>query len=305
MRFPRSLKASMRPPFQSDFLTDEEKIKVSDALEQVYSGPTEGDWISANYEQLVDALGSELCERAGIYVMPEDFQLSVVIPIYNEVRTLIEVVEKVRSIGLNLEMVLVDDGSTDGTRELLEEMRDESDLKIVFHERNKGKGAAVRTGFQEATGDVIVIQDADLEYDPNEFRYLLQPIVEDRADIVYGSRFQIKAKADSPAWHIAVNGFITWLCNLVTRLRFTDVETCYKLFRRPLIQEIAPGMKENRFGIEIEMTCKLARRSKQNGTRFYERPISYQRRSYEEGKKIGWKDGVSAIRCIFRYGLFG
>ena len=253
MRFPRTLKASMRPSFQSDFLTDEEKIKVSDALEEVSSGATEGDWISANYGQLVDALGSELCERAGIYVMPEDFQLSVVIPIYNEVRTLIEVVEKLRSIGLNLEMVLVDDGSTDGTRELLEEMRSESDLTIVFHERNKGKGAAVRTGFQEATGDVIVIQDADLEYDPNEFRYLLQPIVEDRADIVYGSRFQIKAKADSPGWHIAVNGFITWLCNLVTRLRFTDVETCYKLFRRSLIQEIAADMKENRFGIEIEI----------------------------------------------------
>ncbi|MBA61730.1 MAG: glycosyl transferase [Planctomycetaceae bacterium] len=250
-------------------------------------------------------LGSDLCGRAGIYVLPKDFRLSVVIPIYNEVRTLQEVVEKVRSIGLNLEMVLVDDGSTDGTRELLDKMKDDEDLTIVCHVQNKGKGAAVRTGFQQATGDVIVIQDADLEYDPGEFRYLLQPIIEDRADIVYGSRFQIKEKADSPAWHMAVNGFITWLCNLVTRLKFTDVETCYKLFRRPLIQEIAPGMKENRFGIEIEMTAKLARRAKKNGTRFFERPISYQRRSYEEGKKIGWKDGVSALRCIFWYGLFG
>tara|TARA_Y100001934_G_scaffold260355_1_gene332516 strand:+ start:180 stop:1064 length:885 start_codon:yes stop_codon:yes gene_type:complete len=294
----------MRPSFQSDFLTDDEKNQVADALAAV-SSPADTDAISMHYDRLVELLGSELSARAGIYVMPADFRLSVVIPIFNEVRTLEEVIAKVRSIGLNLEMVLVDDGSSDGTRELLESMDDAEDLKIVFHSKNRGKGAAVRTGFQEATGDVIVIQDADLEYDPHEFRYLLQPIVEDRADIVYGSRFQIKEKADSPVWHMAVNGLITWLCNLVTRLKFTDVETCYKLFRRPLIQEIAPGMKENRFGIEIEMTAKLARRSKQNGTRFFERPISYQRRSYSEGKKIGWKDGVSALRCIFRYGLFG
>ncbi len=295
----------MRPSFQSDSLTDEEKSRVSAALADVTTDCSDSDPISTHYDKLVSVLGSELCDRAGIYVMPENFKLSVVIPIYNEVKTLEEVVGKVRSIGLNLEMVLVDDGSTDGTRELLEQMDGAEDLKIVFHPQNKGKGAAVRTGFQEATGDVIVIQDADLEYNPGEFRYLLQPIVEDRADIVYGSRFQIKEKAHSPAWHMAVNGFITWLCNLMTGLKFTDVETCYKLFRRPLIQEIAPGMKENRFGIEIEMTAKLARRSKQNGTRFFERPISYQRRSYEEGKKIGWKDGVSALRCIFWYGLFG
>ena len=184
----------MRPPFQSDSLTDTEKSSVSEALAEVINESPDGDPISENYDELVKKLGSDLCHRGGIYVIPKTFKLSVVIPIYNEVKTLEEVVRKVRSIGLNLEMVLVDDGSTDGTRELLGGMHEDDDLKIVFHDQNKGKGAAVRTGFQEATGDVIVIQDADLEYDPNEFRYLLQPIIEDRAESCTAPGFKSKRK---------------------------------------------------------------------------------------------------------------
>ncbi|HAL13571.1 MAG TPA: glycosyl transferase, partial [Planctomycetaceae bacterium] len=235
-----------------------------------------------------------------MYVIPEGFVLSVVIPIYNEVATVESVVERMRETGMPLELILVDDGSTDGTRELLEKMESDPELTIIMHEQNRGKGAALRTGFNAATGDVIAIQDADLEYDPFELRYLLQPIVEDRADVVYGSRFSGGDDSISPFWHQLACGFLSKFCNLMTRLKFTDVETCYKLFRRECIQEIAPTLRENRFGIEIEMTSKLSRRAKKRGTRFFERPISYDRRSYEEGKKIGWKDGVSAIRCIVR-----
>jgi glycosyltransferase involved in cell wall biosynthesis len=295
----------MRPSFKADQLSTEEKEKVRDAITAVKADSEIADPISASYSDLVSELGTGLCERGGIYIIPDGFKLSVIIPVYNEAKTLESVVERVRGTRLPLEIVLVDDGSTDGTRDLLESMQADEDLQVLYHQRNQGKGAALKTGFEHASGDVIIIQDADLEYNPDEYRYLLQPIIEDRADVVYGSRFKISEEADSPFWHKAVNGFITWLCNRVTRLRFTDVETCYKVFRRPLIQEIAAGLKENRFGIEIEMTAKLSRRAKKNGTRFYERPITYMRRSYAEGKKIGWMDGVSALRCIFWYGLFG
>ncbi len=255
---------------------------------------------TATFQVLEKVLGADVCQRVGIYPIPETFTLSVVIPVYNEVATLEKVIQRVRDTGLQQEIILVDDGSTDGTRELLEELRSQEDLKILMHEFNRGKGAALITGFCEATGDVVVIQDADMEYNPDEFRWLLQPILEDRADVVYGSRFSAPDHVVSPGWHQAANQFITWFCNLVTRLRFTDVETCYKMFRRELIQELAPTLKENRFGIEIEMTARLARRRK---VRFYERPISYARRSYAEGKKIGWRDGVRALWCIVRYGF--
>lgn len=255
---------------------------------------------TATFQVLEKILGADLCQRVGIYPIPEKFTLSVVIPVYNEVTTLEKVIQRVRDTGLQQEIILVDDGSTDGTRELLEELRAQDDLKILMHEVNRGKGAALITGFCEATGDVVVIQDADMEYNPDEFRWLLQPILDDRADVVYGSRFSAPDHVVSPGWHQAANQFITKFCNLVTRLRFTDVETCYKMFRRELIQELAPKLRENRFGIEIEMTARLARK---RDVRFYERPISYARRSYAEGKKIGWRDGVRALWCIVRYGF--
>tara|TARA_Y100001960_G_scaffold282403_1_gene316714 strand:- start:182 stop:967 length:786 start_codon:yes stop_codon:yes gene_type:complete len=239
-------------------------------------------------------------EQAEACPIPADFRLSVVIPVYNEVATLVQVIQRVRDTGLNQEIILVDDGSTDGTRQLLTDLQDEPDLKIFMHEVNRGKGAALVTGFTQATGDVVVIQDADMEYDPGEYRWLLEPILGDRADVVYGSRFSSPDHVASPGWHRAANQFITRFCNLVTGLKFTDVETCYKLFRRELIQDLARVLKENRFGIEIEMTARLAR---QANLRFYERPITYARRSYAEGKKIGWRDGVRALWCIVRYGF--
>ena len=296
----------MKRSFESDSLTEAEQQQIANAVAALPASDQHGfDRGDQHFDALREQLGEELCKRGGIYVIPTDFVLSVGIPIYNEVATVESVVTRMRETRMPLELILVDDGSTDGTRELLENMKDDSDLTIIMHEKNRGKGAALQTGFKAATGDVVAIQDADLEYDPFELRYLLQPIVEDRADVVYGSRFSGGDERVSPFWHQLACGFLSKFCNLMTRLKFTDVETCYKLFRRDCIQEIAPGLRENRFGIEIEMTLKLSRRAKKRGTRFFERPISYDRRSYEEGKKIGWKDGVSAIRCIIRYGLFG
>ena len=253
---------------------------------------------------LVERLfGAEMCRRLGIYRIPAGVKLSVVIPVYNEVRTLEQVIERVRATGLPLEIVIVDDGSSDGTRDILAEWRDSHDerhrdLKIIFHERNQGKGGAVKTGFLQCTGDVVVIQDADLEYDPQDFRSLLQPIVEGQADVVYGSRF---SHIDGPVhqyWHRWGNQLITRLSNWKSGRTLTDVETCYKMIRRELIQQIAPSLRERGFGIELELTFKLARTK---GVRFYERPIHYAGRSYAEGKKITWRDGLWALWCILRY----
>jgi glycosyltransferase involved in cell wall biosynthesis len=248
-------------------------------------------------------LGTELCRRLGIYRVPDDFKLSVVIPVYNEIRTLATVVERVRATNLPVEIVIVDDGSRDGTRGLLESWRTSgdrahADLTIVLHERNQGKGGALKTGFAHCTGDVVVVQDADLEYDPRDWLALLQPILEGQADVVYGSRF---SHIDGPVhhyWHRWGNQFITKLSNWKSGRALTDVETCYKLVRRELLQQIAPGLRERGFGIEIELTGKLSRLP---GVRFYERPISYAGRSYREGKKIGWRDGLWALWCILRY----
>ena len=226
-------------------------------------------------------------------------KLSIVIPVYNEAATISKIVDLVRSVnaGMEKEILLVDDCSRDGTREVLEKMgRDNADLKVLFHEVNRGKGAALRTGFAAATGDVVLIQDADLEYDPHEYPRLLQPIVDGHADVVYGSRF-LGGGAHRVVfyWHYLGNRLLTTLSNMTTNLNLTDMEVCYKVFKREVIQNVP--LKENRFGFEVEITAKIARRK----LKIYEVPISYYGRDYSEGKKIGWKDGFSALRCIVKY----
>lgn len=254
-------------------------------------------------EILRQLFGQELCRKLGIFRLPEGFRLSVVIPVYNEIRTLAKVIERVRATGLPLEIVIVDDGSRDGSREYLTELRDSAaeqnrDLKIILHERNQGKGGALKTGFLECTGDAVIIQDADLEYDPQDYHALLQPLVEGQADVVFGSRFSHIDGAVHHYWHRWGNQLITKLSNWRTGRAWTDVETCYKLVRRELLQRIAPGLQERGFGIELELAAKLAR---QPGVRFYERPVSYVGRSWADGKKIGVKDGIWAMWCILRY----
>lgn len=271
--------------------------RVMRDLAEVLAGGV-GSNDAARVAALEHLLGPDVCRRLGVFRLPDGFKLSVVIPCYNELRTIEPVIDRVRATGLPLEMIVVDDGSRDGTRDVLDRLRDRPDLKIIFHEKNQGKGAALRTGFLEATGDVVIVQDADLEYDPFDFRLLLQPIVENQADVVFGTRFGHGDRPVSPLWHQGVNRLITRLSNLKSGLALTDVETCYKLFRRELIQQIAPGLRERGFGIEIEMAHKLA---KLPGTRFYERPVRYARRTYAEGKKIGAKDGFWALWCILRY----
>lgn len=234
--------------------------------------------------------------------MKQDAVLSIVIPCFNEVSSLKGLLEKVAAMPHDrLEIIVVDDCSTDGSRELLRDHLEPAGLvhRVLYHETNQGKGAALRSGFQAATGDVVIVQDADLEYDPAEIPGVVAPILRGEADVVYGSRF---AGGQSYRvvryWHRAGNKFLTMLSNWFSNLYLTDMETCYKAFRRDLIQQIR--IEENRFGIEPEITAKLAALK----CRIYEVPISYHARSYEEGKKIGWRDGVRAIICIVKYNLF-
>ena len=247
---------------------------------------------------LESLLTRRVCRRLAIYPLPDDFLLSVVIPVFNEISTVEEVVRRVRNSGVSCEIVLVDDGSTDGTRQLLENWRGQSDLIVLFHDANLGKGAALRTGFAKARGEVLVIQDADLEYDPQDFVPLLQPIIEDQADVVYGSRFSGNIRPVYPYWHQTANRLITLLSNMFSNRKLTDVETCYKMFRRDVLARIAPSLRESGFGIELEITAKLAR---MRDVRIFERPIQYNARSYAEGKKIGWKDALWAMWCAVRY----
>jgi hypothetical protein len=224
--------------------------------------------------------------------------LSVVIPCYNERATVETLLHRVRRVPLRLEVIVVDDGSTDGTRDILTRLEGEGVIDhLVFHEENGGKGTALRTGFREATGDVVVVQDADLEYDPMELPYLLQPILGGKADAVYGSRFLGGPHRVLFFWHSVGNRFLTLLSNMFTDVNLTDMETCYKMVRRELLQSLP--LSARRFGIEPELTARLA----QAGARIYELPVSYHGRSYAEGKKIGWKDGVSALWSILKYNL--
>jgi glycosyltransferase involved in cell wall biosynthesis len=227
-------------------------------------------------------------------------RLSVVIPCYNEVDTLERLLRAVRAAApADKEIVLVDDFSTDGTRELIRERLGALASKVIYHERNQGKGAALRSGFAAATGDVVLVQDADLEYDPNEYPKLLQPFLEKDADVVYGSRF-IGGESHRVLyfWHALGNRLLTLLSNMFTNLNLTDMEVCYKAFRREVLQRIQ--IEEERFGFEPEITAKVARLR----CRIYEVGVSYAGRTYEEGKKIGWRDGVRALWCILKYNLW-
>ena len=225
-------------------------------------------------------------------------KLSVVIPAYNESATIEEIVGRVQAVPVNKEIIIVDDASTDGTFEILERFGAQDNVTVYRHESNRGKGAALRTGIQHASGEMVIIQDADLEYDPNEYARLMAPIENGLADVVYGSRFAGgEAHRVLYFWHSVGNRFLTLLSNMFTNLNLTDMEVCYKVFRRDIIQGIS--IEEDRFGFEPEITAKIARL----GCRIYEVGISYRGRTYREGKKIGWKDGVRAIICIVKYGV--
>jgi glycosyltransferase involved in cell wall biosynthesis len=230
-------------------------------------------------------------------------KLSIVIPVYNECRFMAAVIDRVRNVplppGLERQIIVVDDCSTDGTREWLQgaDVRD-GGLKILFHEVNRGKGAALRTGFTAADGDIVVVQDADLEYDPREFPVLLEPILDGRADVVFGTRFLGSTHRVLYFWHSVGNWVLTTLSNMLSNINLTDMECCYKLFRRDVLERIR--LRENRFGFEPEVTAKVARM----GCRIYEVPVSYAGRTYSEGKKINWRDGVWALWCIARYNLW-
>lgn len=227
-------------------------------------------------------------------------KLSVIIPCYNELGTIGKVVDAVkRSPVKNCEIIIVDDASKDGTRELLQARIEPLVDKVIYHPHNRGKGAALRTGFAAASGDIVIVQDADLEYDPQEYPLVIGPILEDKADVVFGSRFTSgRPHRVVYYWHMLGNKFLTTLSNMLTNINLTDMETCYKAFRREVIQSIR--IQENRFGFEPEITAKVAKM----GCRIYEVGISYYGRTYKEGKKIGWRDGFRAIFCILKYNLF-
>jgi glycosyltransferase involved in cell wall biosynthesis len=225
-------------------------------------------------------------------------KLSVVIPVYNERKTLDELIVRVEAVNLEKEIIIVDDASTDGTRDLLKKYEEREKFKVIYQSENAGKGSALRAGFDKAEGEIIIVQDADLEYDPKDYSMLLEPIIDGRADVVYGSRFLGGTHRVFFFWHYVGNKFLTLLSNMFTNLCLTDMETGYKVFRKSVLDDFK--LKCNRFGFEPEFTSKVAR----NKFRIYEVPVSYSGRGYDEGKKINWKDGVAALWFIFRFRFF-
>ncbi len=268
-------------------------LSVDALLEKLADAP--GDRIRI----LHGLLGVSACRQLGIYLLPEGFKLSVVIPVYNEKQWVRQLVERVQAVPIPKEIILVDDCSTDGTSEILKELA-KPNVRVCTQERNQGKGAALREGFAHATGDIVIVQDADLEYDPAEYPRLIQPIIENRADVVYGSRFIGESHRVLYYWHYVANRALTWLSNFFTNLNLTDMETCYKVFRREVLSGLK--LKSNRFGFEPEVTAKIAKK-RHPAWRVYEIPISYSGRTYEEGKKIGLKDAFTALYCIIRFWL--
>jgi len=268
--------------------------ELADAMEIIAKDPTQ------RFAVLHALLGEGACRQIGIYPIPDGFKLSVVIPVYNELQWIREIVRRVQAVPIPKELILIDDCSTDGTRAILKEIESVANIRVIYHEKNQGKGAALRTGFQHATGNVVIVQDADLEYDPAEYPRLLQPIIENKADVVFGSRFIGDNHRVLYFWHYVANKSLTMLSNFFTNLNLTDMETCYKVFRREVLQGIT--LKSDRFGFEPEITAKIARKKKP-AWRIYEIPISYSGRTYEEGKKIGMKDAFNALYCIVRYWL--
>jgi glycosyltransferase involved in cell wall biosynthesis len=281
--------------------TDEKPSENSDELSRLV------DQLAANPERRVEVLekllGVPACRSVGIFRIPPGFKLSVVIPVYNEERWLAELVRRVQVVPIPKELILVNDFSTDGTPAILNQIEKQYENVRVFHQpKNMGKGAALREGFKHCTGDLVIVQDADWEYDPAEYPKLIQPIVEGRADVVIGSRFIGESHRVLYYWHSVANKALTMMSNWFTNLNLTDMETCYKVFRREVIQGMK--LKSNRFGFEPEVTAKIARKRKgQPKWRIFEVPISYSGRTYEEGKKIGLKDAFQAFYCIVRFWL--
>lgn len=276
--------------------TPESSLPLAELRKQVKALP-----LAERVELMQELMGEAACRQVGIFPIPPGFKLSVVIPVFNEERWIRELIRRVRAVEIPKEIVMVDDFSTDGTRPILKELEQEfSEIRVFFQPKNMGKGAALREGFKNATGTVIIVQDADLEYDPAEYPRLIQPIIEDKADVVYGSRFIGERHRVLYFWHSVANKMLTTLSNMFTNLNLTDMETCYKVFRR----EVLDGMKlkSNRFGFEPEFTAKIAKKSKERKPwRVFEVPISYSGRTYEEGKKIGLKDAITALLCIIRF----
>ena len=225
-------------------------------------------------------------------------KLSIIIPVFNEVNTIAVIIQKVQSADYDKEIIVVDDASTDGTKDVLQKLSQKPKIKIFYHERNRGKGAAIRTAIKNITGNITIIQDADLEYDPVDYTILLKPILDGRADVVYGSRFQGGPHRVLFFWHYLGNKFLTLFSNMMTNLNLTDMETGYKAFKSNVIKKIS--LSSDRFGFEPEVTAKI---SHNNNYKIYEVPISYSGRDYSEGKKIGWKDGLAAIYFILKYNI--